>query len=73
MSKVEDNQENVDTCLKFCGPCISNPGIEGEVLFCARGKSSAPVTKSGCNCGYCDVKKKYFCSGTYFCAKGVCE
>lgn len=73
MSKVEDSQENINICLKFCGPCLSNPGIEGEALFCARGKSSAPVTKNGCNCGYCDVKKKYFCSGTYFCIHGACE
>ena len=73
MSKVEDNQENVNTCLKFCGPCLSNPGIDGEALFCSRGKSSTPVTKNGCNCGYCDVKRKYSCSGTYFCLEGACE
>jgi hypothetical protein len=73
MSKVEDNQENVNTCSTFCGPCLSNPGVQGEALFCARGKSSAPVTKNGCNCGRCDVKKKYFCTGTYFCMQGACE
>lgn len=73
MSTVDNNQENAATCMKFCGPCLSYPGVEGEALFCARGKSSAPVKKNGCNCGYCDVKKKYFCSGTYFCIHGICE
>lgn len=73
MPKVEDIQENVDTCLKFCGPCLTYSGVEGEALFCARGKSSSPKTKKGCNCSYCDVRKKYGCTGTYFCIKGVCE
>ena len=73
MSKVEDNDENVNTCLKFCKPCLTYPGVEGEALFCARGKSAAPKTKRGCNCGMCDVKKKYLCSGAYFCISGACE
>lgn len=73
MSKVEDTQENLDICLKNCGPCLSYPEVEGEALFCARGKSSAPKTKKGCNCGYCEVKKKYLCTGTYFCITGACE
>ena len=73
MSKVENNQENFETCLKFCKPCLSYPGVEGEGLFCARGKSSAPKSKNGCNCGVCDVKRKYLCSGTYFCISGECE
>ncbi len=73
MSNVEDTQENAATCIKFCGPCLTYPGVEGEALFCARGKSSAPVTKNGCNCGVCDVKRKYLCQGTYFCIAGACE
>ena len=63
MAKVEDTQENAATCLTFCGSCPTYPGVEGEALFCSRGKSSAAVTKNGCNCGYCDVKRKYSCSG----------
>jgi hypothetical protein len=73
MSKVEDNQENVDICKKFCGSCLTYPGVEGEVLFCARGKSSVNPAKKGCNCGVCDVKRKYLCDGIYFCIKGACE
>lgn len=73
MSKVEDNQENIDICLKHCKQCLTYPGIEGEALFCARGKSSAPKKKNGCNCGYCEVKKKYSCRGAFYCIEGVCE
>jgi hypothetical protein len=73
MPKVDDNQENAEICKKNCEPCLTYPGVEGEVLFCSRGKSSAPKSKNGCNCGMCDVKKKYFCQGTYFCINGICE
>ena len=73
MAKVEDNQENVDICLKHCKQCLTYPGIEGEALFCARGKSSAPKKKNGCNCGYCEVKKKYSCKGAFYCIEGTCE
>jgi hypothetical protein len=73
MPKVEDNQENVTTCMKYCGPCLTYPGVEGEALFCARGKSSSPKAKNGCNCGYCEVRRKYGCTGTYYCIEGACE
>jgi hypothetical protein len=73
MSKVDDNQDNVNICLKYCEPCLSYPGVKGEALFCSRGKSSAPKSKNGCNCGYCEVKRKYSCSGSYFCIEGACE
>ncbi|MBI5665707.1 MAG: DUF2769 domain-containing protein [Nitrospirae bacterium] len=73
MPKVDDNQDNVNVCLKFCGPCLTYPDVEGEALFCARGKSSAPKAKQGCNCGICDVKRKYLCQGAYFCINGACE
>lgn len=73
MAKVEDTQSNAETCLKFCEPCLTYPGVEGEALFCARGKSSAPQAKKGCNCGICDVRRKYGCDGFYYCHTGVCE
>jgi hypothetical protein len=72
MPKIEDNPENAETCLKFCKPCLSYPEVEGEALFCFRGKSSAPRKKNGCNCGICDVNKKYGCKGTYYCMNGPC-
>jgi hypothetical protein len=73
MAKVEDTSENAEICKKYCVPCLSYPGVEGEVLFCARGKSSNSPTKNGCNCGYCEVKRNAGCSGTYFCINGACE
>jgi hypothetical protein len=50
--------------------CPSYPGIKGEVLFCARGKSSSPIEKAGCNCGLCDIWNKYELSDFYYCIKG---
>ena len=59
MSKVEDTYENEIICIKFCGSCPTYPGIKGDLLFCARGKSSSAKQKAGCNCGMCDVWNKY--------------
>jgi hypothetical protein len=73
MPKVEDNQENVNICMKFCGTCPTYPGVEGEALFCAKGKSSALKAKIGCNCGPCDVQNKYGCTSMYYCTEGICE
>jgi hypothetical protein len=72
MPKVEDTQENVNICMKFCGSCPTYPGVKGEVLFCARGKSNIPKVKQGCNCGLCDVQNKYGCTGSYYCTEGAC-
>jgi hypothetical protein len=73
MARVEDIPENVDICLRVCGTCFTYPGIIGETLFYARGKSSAPKKKNGCNCPQCDVQKKYDCDGSYYCIEGPCE
>ncbi len=73
MGKVEDNEGNAAICLQNCKPCLTYPGVEGEALFCARGKSSAPKSKKGCNCGICDVQKKYGCDDLYYCINGACE
>jgi len=73
MPKVENTKENENICMRFCGTCPTYPGLEGEALFCARGKSKKPPEKKGCNCPQCDVQKKYGCKGTYYCIKGVCE
>jgi len=72
-SKVEDTQANVDICLQYCGTCPSYPGVQGEALFCARGRSSSPGEKKGCNCGACEVQHKYECKGGYYCISGLCE
>ncbi len=73
MAKAEDTKENADICIKFCGSCISYPGVEGEALFCARGKSSAEAGKKGCNCSFCDIQLKYGCTGMYYCIDGPCS
>jgi hypothetical protein len=73
MAKVEDNQDNVNICMNNCVSCMSYSGVEGEALYCSRGKSSASITRAGCNCSFCDVQIKYGCSGTFYCAEGGCE
>lgn len=73
MPKVEDTRENAEACMQFCEPCLTYPGVAGEALFCARGKSSSPGGKKGCNCGICDVRKKFGCDGTYYCISGACQ
>lgn len=66
---IEDNYENEAVCLRFCGTCPSYPGVKGEILFCARGKSGAPKRKTGCNCGLCDLWNKYELSDFYYCVE----
>ncbi len=73
MAKVEDNQDNAVTCLKHCSPCLTYPGVEGEALFCARGKSNTPKSKKGCNCGYCEVQKACGNRKAYYCIEGAAE
>jgi hypothetical protein len=73
MAKVEDTPENAAICKNNCISCMSHPGVEGEILYCSRGKSSTPIEKKGCNCSFCDVQIKYGCSGTFYCAEGACE
>lgn len=73
MAKVKDTKENMEICLEFCGPCPTFPEIEGEALFCARGKSKAPKEKRGYNCGMCSVQSASGCRGQYYCIHGACE
>lgn len=72
MPGVEDTKENFDICMQYCGSCLTYPGVEGEALYCARGKSSVQAQKKGCNCGVCDVQRKYGCKNIYHCIEGVC-
>jgi hypothetical protein len=52
VSKVEDNYENETICIKFCGACPTYPGVKGELLFCARGRSVAPKKKQAAIAAY---------------------
>lgn len=73
MAKVDDSYENERICIRTCGNCPSYPGIIRDVLFCARGKSSAPRSKAGCNCGQCDVWDRNDLSDFYYCMAGEAE
>jgi hypothetical protein len=73
LAKVDNTQENLEICVKFCGPCPSKPQVFGEALFCARGKSSKEVEEKGCNCPGCGVFAKYDLSDGYFCKSGAAE
>ncbi len=73
MAKVENTPENESVCRNNCASCMSYPEVEGELLYCSRGKSGKPIEKKGCNCSFCDVQIKYGCTGTYYCDKGECQ
>lgn len=70
MAQVEDNQENFDICMQGnCDTCPSYPKESGEGLYCARGASSQPIEKKGCNCPECKVWMDNGLSGMYYCAQ----
>jgi hypothetical protein len=71
MSKVEDNQDNFDICMDYCKSCPTYSKKEGEGLFCARGQSSEPLDKKGCNCGACFIQIKYGNTSSYYCINGA--
>lgn len=73
MPKVDNIPENEKICNNFCRTCPTYPGIDGEILFCARGKSSSPKNEMGCNCGVCEVWNKYGLKDFYYCIKGSSE
>jgi hypothetical protein len=76
--KVPDNEENMNICKQFCGPCPTfKPNKLNEVapnaLFCARGASEKPkeeIEENKCNCFNCGVFKKYDLEGGWFCIYG---
>lgn len=69
------NLENLLICADYCGTCPSKPeGQEGEVLYCATGKSENFLEAAGCNCMECPLFEK--CgqnSAGYFCRDGACD
>ena len=76
---VPDNEENMNTCRQFCGPCPSFKQnqlneYEPHALFCARGQTKKPLDQckdNGCNCFGCGVFKKYDLKGGWFCLYGI--
>ena len=73
MPKVPDTQENAEICAKYCGSCPTHSGIEGELLFCARGKSQKPKPESGCNCEHCDIWNGAGLKDHYYCRNGAAK
>jgi hypothetical protein len=68
MPEGEDTQENVEVCLKDnCGKCPSYPGVEGEALYCARGRSSGAVERKGCVCPDCPIWVACGLGRTFYC------
>jgi hypothetical protein len=68
MPEVEDTQENYEACLnEQCGKCPSYPGVEGEALYCARGRSSGEVRRVQCLCPDCPIWVKYGLGKTFYC------
>ncbi len=71
---IEMNVTNLLICAHNCGTCPSYPDVNGEALYCAGGKSSAQITRRGCNCVSCPLYDQ--CSGSnsaYFCVNGQCK
>jgi hypothetical protein len=62
---VEDNTRNFEICR--CLTCPSFRNIEGEGLYCARGRSLSTIERKGCLCLGCPVLEIYHLTGDYFC------
>lgn len=74
MAKVPDTQENLEKCA--CRGCPTHDQCmkdKMEGLFCARGKSTCKVKRSGCFCGNCTVASDHKLDGMYYCEQGAAE
>jgi len=71
MTRVANTPENFRICMqKNCSSCPSYPKGKKEGLYCARGKSSFPLKKKGCNCPECPIWTDNGLSGMYYCISG---
>ncbi|MCX6745886.1 MAG: DUF2769 domain-containing protein [Candidatus Parcubacteria bacterium] len=71
---VQDTHENSEMCN--CPNCPSHNDCmkdKGEVLYCARGKSSCEVKSKGCVCPGCQVYKENNLNSAYYCLSGKAE
>jgi hypothetical protein len=73
---VDDTEENLEICKKYCGSCPtyrSNNLSESppHALFCARGTSSisSQVRPVNCYCPACEIFTKCGLKIGYFCYK----
>ena len=65
--EIEDSKENRKKCA--CPYCPSYPQCNGEVLYCAKDKSSCEIKISGCICNTCSIYYEYGLKGLYYCDK----
>lgn len=71
---IKMNLTNFLICAESCGTCPSFPGIKGESLYCAGGKSKVQIEENGCNCVTCSLYEKCSSYNTaYFCIYGQCS
>jgi hypothetical protein len=72
---VEDTEENRQICRKYCTNCQNYrrhdlSKYQPDVLFCARGQSSATGMKMiGCFCQGCEIYTRHHLRGGYFCVR----
>ncbi len=66
--KIEDTPENREKC--HCRFCPSYPhNCEGELLYCAKGKSDCEIEVKGCICNTCSICFEYKLENLYYCDK----
>lgn len=70
MMFVENNQDNKNICLQYCGTCPSLCNDGGKLLFCSRGNITKNIDRKGCKCGMCPVAIKHHLDGGYYCIHG---
>ena len=68
MTKVPDTFEEAARCI--CGDCPSKPE-DRRGFYCARGASTASVSRRGCVCGQCDVQIDHDLTVEYYCETGA--
>ncbi len=79
MKVVENSEENIAICRKFCGPCPTfKPNglntVKPNMLFCSRGQSEKPVEEiedKGCSCFGCPIFTDHELQGGWFCMHGI--
>ncbi|MFA6228467.1 MAG: DUF2769 domain-containing protein [Patescibacteria group bacterium] len=71
---IQKTEANSGRCV--CGQCPSYSDClrdRAEGLFCASGKATCEIKKSGCLCGGCPIATEYNLNGGYWCIEGVAE
>ena len=66
--KVPDTEENRQKCI--CANCptyVDCMGKNGEILFCATGKTACAFESMGCICGECPIGGQYRLNDLYYC------